>query len=63
MVMATASLLVQAWGGGVDDDCSGSDSDDEQTRVSLGGRKKGSTDMAKLDYQKCVVLAKNIATI
>jgi hypothetical protein len=50
MVMATASLLVQAGGG---DDCSGNDSDDD--------RKKGLTDMVKLDYQKRVVLAKNIA--
>jgi hypothetical protein len=50
MVMATASLVVQYWGG--DDDSSGSDSDDEQKRASLGSRKKGSTDMVKLDYQK-----------
>jgi hypothetical protein len=36
------------WGGG-GDDCG---SDDEQTRVNLDGRKKGSTDIAKLDYKK-----------
>jgi hypothetical protein len=48
---------------GVGDDYSGSDSDDEQKRASLVGLKKGSTDMAKLDYQKRVVLAKNIATM